>query len=121
VISHIFDDSVLTSVEFLERKDRSSEATSYTYGKALVKFADCFDVQSADAVADQVKAHKLDAYKALDKFVSYLIGQGHAPKTVITYVTAASAFLRYEEVDVAKIELRVPLINANFNMPDPCE
>ena len=49
-----------------------------------MKFADCFDVQSADAVADQIKAHKLDAYKALDKFVSYLIGQSLTPKTVIT-------------------------------------
>ena len=56
-----------------------------------MKFADCFDVQSADVVADHVKAHKLDAYKVLDKFVSYLIGQGLAPKTVITYVTAACA------------------------------
>jgi integrase len=90
----------LTSVEFLERKGRSSQATEYTYGKALRKFADCFDRQSADAVADQIKAHKLDAYKVLDKFVSYLIGQGLAPKTVITYVTAASGFLRYEEIDV---------------------
>ncbi len=65
-----------------------------------MKFAECFDVQSADVVADHVKAHELDAYKVLDKFVSYLIGQGLAPKTVITYVTAASGFLRYEEIDV---------------------
>ena len=84
----------------MERKDKSSEATEYAYGKALAKFADCFDVQSADVVAEHVKAHELDAYKVLDKFVSYLIGQGLAPKTVITYVTAASGFLRYEEVDV---------------------
>ena len=79
----------MTCVEFLERKGRSSEATEYTYGKALVKFADCFDVQSADVVADHVKAHKLDAYKVLDKFVSYLIGQGLEPKTVITWYRRA--------------------------------
>jgi hypothetical protein len=54
-----------------------------------VKFADCFDVQSADVVADHVKAHKLDAYKVLDKFVSYLIGQGLEPKTVITWYRRA--------------------------------
>ena len=72
----------MISVEFLDGKGRSSEASSYTYGKAFVKFADCFGVQSADAVADQVKAHRLDAYKVLDKFVAYLIGQGFAPKTV---------------------------------------
>jgi hypothetical protein len=67
----------LTSVDFLERK--------YAYGKALVKFADCLDVESADgAVADQVKAHKLDAYRTLDKFVAYLIGHAPAPKTVTT-------------------------------------
>jgi hypothetical protein len=41
-------------------------------------------------VADQVGAHKQDAYRALDKFVSYLIGQDLAPKTVITYVTVVS-------------------------------
>ena len=100
MISPFLDDYGLTVAEFLERKARSSEATAWTYGKALGKLALCFEVESADVVADQVRAHKLDAYKALDKFVSYLIGQGLVPKTVVTYVTAASGFFRYEEIDV---------------------
>jgi len=100
VISLFLDDYGLTCAEFLKRKARSSAATSYTYGKALVKFAECFEVESADVVADQVKAHKLDAYKALDKFVSYLIGQGLALKSIIVYVNAATGFLRYEDVEI---------------------
>jgi hypothetical protein len=55
----------------------------------LAKFAKCFGV-----AADQVKAHGLDAYRALDKFVSYLIEQGLAPKSVIAYFNAAAGFLR---------------------------
>jgi len=96
----------LTSVEFLERKARSSEATSYTYGKALAKFAKCFGVETADAVAEQLKAHKLDAYKTLDKFVSYLIGQGLAPKSVIVYTNAATGFLRFEDIEVDSYKFR---------------
>jgi hypothetical protein len=72
----------LTATQFLERKCRSSAATGYTYEKAPVKFANCIEVQFADVAADQVNAHKLDAYKALDKFMSYLIEQGLALKSV---------------------------------------
>jgi hypothetical protein len=74
----------MTVAEFLERKSRRSEATKLTYGKAEEAFARCFKVESPDVVVAQVKAHKLDRYRALDKFVAYLLENGSAPKTVLT-------------------------------------
>jgi len=76
-------------------------------------------VESADVAADRVRAHMLDAYKALDKFVSYLIGQGFAPKTVVTYVTTTSEFFNYEEIDVDpyNIRTRVEPFSARPELP----
>jgi len=112
VFSLFLDAADLTVAEFLERKARSSAATSYKYGKALVKLALCCEVKSADVVAEQVKAHKLDPYKTLDKFVSYLVDRGLAPKNVIVYVNTATGFLRYEdiEIDSYKFKTKVELL-----------
>jgi integrase len=96
----------LTVVEFLERKARRSEATRVTYGKAEVAFARCFGVKSADILVERMKAHELDPYVALDKFVSYLLANASAPKTVLTYVTAIKGLLRYESIPLDSYQLR---------------
>ena len=76
-----------------------------------MKLALCCEVKSADVVAEQVKAHKLDPYKTLDKFVSYLVDRGLAPKNVIVDVNTATGFLRYEdiEIDSYKFKTKVEL------------
>jgi hypothetical protein len=82
-----------------------------TYSKDEQSFAHCFGVKSADIVVQRVKAHKLDKYKALDKFVGYLLNNGKAPKTVLVYVTAIKGLFRYEGIKLdnydlhAKVEL----------------
>ena len=96
----------LTTVEYLERKARRSEATRATYSKAEQAFARCFNVESPDVLVEQIKAHELDAYSALDKFVSYLLSNGSAPKTVLTYVTAVKGLLRYEGITLDNYQLR---------------
>jgi hypothetical protein len=78
----------LTVADFLDRKARRSEATKVTYGKAGEAFARCFGVKSAGVLVERMKAQNLNPYTALDKFVSYLLAIGSAPKTVLTYVTA---------------------------------
>lgn len=96
----------MTVAEYLERKARRSDATRITYGKAEDAFARCFKVTSADGIVAQLKAHKLDAYTALDKFVAYLLANGNAPKTVLTYVTAVKGLFRYEGIHLDNYELR---------------
>lgn len=96
----------MTVAEYLERKARRSDATKLTYSKAEQSFAQCFGVKSADIVVQRVKAHKLDRYKALDKFVAYLLANGNAPKTVLTYVTAVKGLFRYEGIQLDNYQLR---------------
>jgi integrase len=96
----------LTVAEFLERKARRSDATRLTYTKAEDAFARCFNAKSPDVVVELIKAHELDAYNALDKFVSYLLANGSAPKTVLTYVTAVKGLLRYEGITLDNYQLR---------------
>jgi integrase len=106
----------MTVAEYLERKARRSEATKLTYSKAELAFAKCFGVKSADIVVRKVKAHKLDKYKALDKFVGYLIHDGKAPKTVLVYVTAVKGLMRYEKIKLDKYDLQ-----AQVELPDKVE
>lgn len=77
-----------------------------TYTKAEDAFARCFNAKSPDVIVDRIKAHELDAYAALDKFVSYLLANGSAPKTVLTYVTAVKGLLRYEGITLDNYQLR---------------
>jgi integrase len=91
---------------YLERKSRRSDATKLTYSKAELAFAKCFGVESADIVVSRIKARKLDAYEALDKFVGYLLGNGSAPKTVLTYTSAIKGLLRFEDITVDSQKLR---------------
>ena len=94
----------MTVPEFLERKARRSDATKVTYSKADLAFAKCFGVESTDVVVHRVKAHRLDRYKALDKFVAYLLANGNAPKTVLTYL------FRYEEITLDNYPLRAKVV-----------
>jgi len=68
-------------------------------------FARCFNAKSPDVV-DLIKAHELDAYHALDKFVSCLLANGSEPKTVLTYLTAVKGPLRYEGITLANYQLQ---------------
>ena len=77
-----------------------------TYGKAEAAFARCFGVKSADILVERMKARELDPYSALDKFVSYLLANTAAPKTVLTYVTAIKGLLRYEGISLDSYQLR---------------
>jgi len=53
-----------------------------------------------------LKARKLDAYEALDKFVGYLLANGSAPKTVLTYTSAIKGLFRFEDITVDSQKLR---------------
>ena len=96
----------MTVAEYLERKARRSAATQLTYSKAEHSFAQCFGVKSADIVVQRVKAHELDKYKVLDKFVGYLLENGKAPKTVLVYVAAVKGLFRYEGIPLDNYDLR---------------
>jgi len=50
----------------------------------------CFEIESADALVGMIKARQLEPYSMLDKFVSWLILNGFAPKTVRTYLAPRS-------------------------------
>ena len=95
----------MTVEAFLERKSRRSDATKLTYSKAELAFAKCFGVESVDMVVSRIKARKLDAYEALDKFVGYLLVNGSAPKTVLTYTSA----IKDIAVDAQKLRDKVEL------------
>jgi len=85
---------------FLDGLARRSEATKVTYGCGLDAFARCFEVESADTLVDMIKAGQLEAYSTLDKFVSWLMMNGFAPKTVRTYLGAAIALLEHEDISL---------------------
>lgn len=57
-------------------------------------------------MVSQIRSGELDVYKALDKFVSWLLGNGAAPRTVLTYVTALKGLLRYEGISLDSYQLR---------------
>jgi hypothetical protein len=77
---------------------RRSEAMRPTYGCGLDAFAQCFDVQSTDLLVAKIKSGELDAYPTLDKVVSWLAGNGAAPKTIWIYVRAVKSLLEHEDV-----------------------
>ena len=66
----------------------------------------CFGVESADIVVSRIKARKLDAYDALDKFVGFVLANGSAPKTVLTYTSAIKGLFRFEDINVDSQKLR---------------
>lgn len=48
-----------------EHKFRHSLTTAETSEKALLKFAQCFDSKTVDGIVDDIKAGKLEPYKAM--------------------------------------------------------
>ena len=54
---------------------RCSDVAKLTCSKAELAFVKCFSVQSADIVVSRIKARRLDAYEALDKFVGYILAK----------------------------------------------
>jgi hypothetical protein len=93
---------------FLGGLARRSESTKVTYGCGLDTFARCFAVESADVLVGMIKAEQLEPYATLDKFVSWLMMNGFAPKTVRTYLGAAindeMSFRRiYREAEFRKL------------------
>lgn len=89
----------MTVTEFLEGTVRRSEATKVSDGSAEAS-ARCFEVKSADILVERMKAHELDPYIALDKFVSHLLANGSAPKAVFTFVTEIKGLLRCESINL---------------------
>ena len=86
--------------EFVESVGRRSEKTADAYQRGLDLFALCHHVSSPDLLVARIKAGKLNQYKLLDKFVSFLSREGYAPKSVWGYVSAVKSFFGYEEVDL---------------------
>jgi len=72
----------------------------------LDAFARCFDVQSVDLLIAKIKSGELEAYSTLDKFVSWLDGNGAAPKTIWIYVGAVKSLLEHEDVLLDKRNVR---------------
>ena len=79
------------------RVGRRSECTRLTYACGLDSFARCFGVQSVDLLIAKIKSGELEAYGTLDKFVSWLDGNGAAPKTIWIYVGAVKSLLEHED------------------------
>lgn len=96
----------LTSVEYEGRKARRSRSTAITYAGALRLWAKCLSFKSPDEAAAEIKAGRLDVYKALDDFVGHCMQVGMAPKTTLTYVGAVKGFLRHEDVTIDQYRLR---------------
>jgi integrase len=72
----------------------------------LDAFARCFGVQLVDLLIAKIKSGELEAYSTLDKFVSWLDGNGAAPKTIWIYVGAVKSLLEHEDVLLDKRKLR---------------
>jgi len=89
-----------------ERRPNGRPATRATYACGLDAFARCFDVQSVDLLIAKIKSSELDAYNTLDKFVSWLAGNGAAPKTIWIYTGAVKSLLEHEDVLLDKRKLR---------------
>jgi integrase len=85
---------------------RRSESTRLTYECGLDAFARCFGVQLVDLLIAKIKSGELEAYSTLDKFVSWLDGNGAAPKTIWIYVGAVKSLLEHEDVLLDKRKLR---------------
>ena len=66
----------------------------------------CFGVESADIVVSRIKARKLDAYEALDKFVGYLLTNGSAPKNRPNLHKHRQTLFRFEDIAVDSQKLR---------------
>ena len=88
----------MSTVLFLDGLARRSESTRTTYRCGSDAFARCFNVESADSIVDSIKTEQLEPYETLDKFVSWLMMNGFAPKTVGTYLGAAIALLEHEDM-----------------------
>ena len=95
---------------------RRSEATRATHACGLDAFARCFDVQSVDLLIAKIKSGKLDAYSTLDKFVSWLDGNGAAPKTIWIYTGAVKSLLEHEDVLLDRRKLRKVQLPANVEV-----
>jgi integrase len=96
----------LTSVEYEGRKARRSRSTAVTYAGALRLWAKCLNFGSPDQAAAEIKAGRLDVYKALDDFVGYCMQERMAPKTTLTYLGAVKGFLRHEDITIDQYRLR---------------
>ena len=83
-----------------------SRSTSVTYAGALRLWAKCLSFNSPDEAAGEIKAGRLDVYKALDDFVGYCMQAGMAPKTTLTYLGAVKGFLRHEDITIDQYRLR---------------
>ena len=84
-----------------------SNSTAITYAGALRLWAKCLKFSSSDEAAAEIKAGRLDVYKALDDFVGHCMHVGMAPKTTLSYVGAVKGFLRHEDITIDQYRLRV--------------
>jgi integrase/recombinase XerD len=95
----------MSHTEFLERKARNSESTKQVYQIALSTWAFA-NSASIDSLVTSIKESKIDVYDSLDKFVSYLIKQEKAPKTITSYVAGVRAFLSFSDIAIAEHRFR---------------
>jgi integrase len=91
----------------LDRMGRWCASTRVGYGVALDQFADSFKVESADVLVARILSGELDAYVALERYLSDLAAKGLAPKTIRGYLTAVKGFLRHENVTVDDYQVRL--------------
>jgi len=87
--------------EFLERKARNSQGTKHVYRVALSTWATSNNATNIDDLIKLIKENKLDVYDSLDRFVSYLLKQEKAPKTITSYVAGVRAFLSFSDITIA--------------------
>lgn len=81
------------------------------------------DASKSSLLTSSLKAHELDPYAVLDKFVSYLLANGSAPKTVLTYVTAIKGLDTYttpkqQTPDTTPITRTPPTLGTSWTATD---
>jgi integrase len=76
-----------------------------SYGIAINSFAES-QGKSADVLVQEIKAGRLDLYRALDKYVADLDAQLLAPKTIHGYVSSERGLLKYEGVALDNYQMK---------------
>jgi integrase len=96
--------------QYIQKRRIRSEKTAETYLGALKVWARSVGAENPDAAVQKIKDEKLDAYEVLQNFVSYLHGQGKAPKTVWTYFGALKWFLIDSDIELSENKIKAKVV-----------
>lgn len=97
---------------FLDAISKKSLKTMTTYSAALMHFGNFIKHEypdlDSDSIIDAIIEGKLDVYKLLDNFVSYIqsVRQGITTKTITAYMFGIRSYFAYHDVDIIPSKYR---------------